>query len=253
MTSVKDIRKVVTYTTPMYAAVGVTDLAVETMRDLRVRAAAVRFDLDVSALQDKAVKRVEKVAVQAQQLPALAKSQTFEAAGKAQETYSVLAVRGEKLVKRVRNQKATKDLVAQAGSTLSLGKGAVTTVRKAAVDTQRAAKATLTTGRREAGAVVEAVAASVQGEVKSTTRTVRKSAAANKTSVKRTATTAKKSAASVQVATTAAATSVVETAAAATTAAKTATPKIGDLPAAPAAAKTVTPIAAKTVTPKVSS
>jgi len=39
------------------------------------------------------------------------------------------------MVKRVRNRKSTKDLFAQAGSTVSLGKGAVTTVRNAAHDT----------------------------------------------------------------------------------------------------------------------
>jgi tartrate dehydratase beta subunit/fumarate hydratase class I family protein len=143
MTLVKDIRKTVTDTTPVYAAVGVTDLAVERLRDARTRAAAVRKDLDVSAMQDRAVKRFEKVTEQVQQIPAQVRSQTVEVAGKARETYTGLAVRGEKLVKRVRSQKSTKDLFAQAGSTVSLGKGAVTTVRKVAHDTQRAAIVTL--------------------------------------------------------------------------------------------------------------
>lgn len=235
MTLVNDIRKTVTDTTPVYAAVGVTDLAVEKVREVRaaalaagVRAASVRSNLDVTALQDEAVKRAEKVAEQAQQLPALALNQTLEVAGKAQETYAGLALRGENLVKRLRTQKATQDLLAQAGSTVSLGKGAVTTARKAAVDTQRAAKATLTTGRREAEVVAGAVAASVRGEVKTTTGTLRKSAAATRTSAKRTATTAKKSTASAQRATKSAATSASKTAAAAAEAAQTATPKVGD-------------------------
>ncbi len=253
MTIANDIRKPATYTTPVYAAVGVTDLAVERVREASVRAAAARADLDVNALQDKAValqdkavalqgkavKRAEKVAEkvteQAQQIPALALSQTIEAAGKARETYSELAVRGEKLVKRIRNQKSTKDLLAQAGSTLSLGKGAVTTVRKAATETQQAAKATLTTALHEAEVVVEAVTGSVRDEAKATTRTVRKSApvvrlTAKRTaaSAKRTATTAKKSTASVKRATKATATSARKTATKATKATKTATPKVGD-------------------------
>src|SRR6185503_11489819 len=94
-----DIRKTATDPTPVYAAVGVTDLAIERVRKAGVRAASVRVSLDVSALQDKAVKRAEKVAEQAQQIPALAVSQTAEIAGKARETYTELAVRGEKLVK----------------------------------------------------------------------------------------------------------------------------------------------------------
>ena len=203
MTLVSDIRKTVIDTTPVYAAVGVTDLAVEMVRDARVRAAAARVDFDVSALQDKAVKRAEKVAEQAQHIPGLALNQTLEVAGKAHTTYAGLAVRGEKLVTRIRAQKATKDLLAQAGSTVSLGKGAVTTVRKAAVETGRAAKSTLTTG----------VA----------TRT-----SATRISAKRTSTVAKKSTASAKRATKAAATSAGTTATAATKAVKTATPKVGD-------------------------
>ena len=239
MTLVKEIRKTVTDTTPVFAAVGVTDLAVEMMRDARLRVAAARADLDVNALQDKAldraialqgkaVKRAEKVAEQAQHMPAQALNQTLEAAGKAQQTYAELAVRGHKLVKRLRNQKSTKDLFAQAGSTVTLGKGAVTTVRKAAVETERAAMATLTTGRHEAESVIEAVVSFVRPEAKVVSTTVRKSVKATRIPVKRTAATAKKSTTSVRRATKSVATSAAKTATAAATAAKAATPKIGD-------------------------
>jgi hypothetical protein len=229
MALAKDIRRTAIDPTPVYAAVGVTDLAIERVRKASVRAAAARADLDVSALQDRAIKRAEqvaeKVAEQAQQIPALAVSQTLEVAGRARETYSELAVRGEKLVTRLRTQKATKDLLAQAGSTISLGKGAVTTVRKAAIDTQHAAVSTLTTALHEAEVVVEAVTGTVRDEVKATTRTVRKSAPAVRLSTKRTATTASKRTAPAKRATRAAATGARKTA---TKATKTATPKLGD-------------------------
>jgi post-segregation antitoxin (ccd killing protein) len=253
MTLVNDIRKTVTDSTPVYAAVGATDLAVEMMRDARARLMATHVELDVSALQEKAitkaVKRAEQAREQAQQMPAMALNQTLEVAGKASQTYAELAVRGEKLVLRLRNQKSAKDLFAQAGSTVSLGKGAVTTVRKAAVDTQRAAKATLTTGRHEAEVVIEAVVASVQHEARATTGTVRKSAAATRTAVKRTATTAKNGTKSARRATKSVATSTTRTATAAAEAAKTITP--AELP------KSVTPAAApkatttRSTTPKV--
>ena len=213
MTFVKDIRKTVTDTTPVYAALGATDLAVERLREARDRAAAVRLDLDVSAIQDRAAKRFETVTEQV-------RSQRAEAAGKARETYTELAVRGEKLVKRVRNQKSTKDLFAQAGSTVSLGKGAVTTVRKAAHDTQRAAIVTLATGRREAGAV----ASSVQHDVRATGRAATKAPASTPTVVEGTGTAAKKTAAAAQRATR----SVAAGARKARTTAKTVTPKVGD-------------------------
>src|SRR5665647_1495725 len=205
-----------------------TDLAIERLRDARAHAAAVRHDLTPGALQDKAVKRIEKVTEQVQQSPADVRSQSLEAAEAAQQTYADLAVRGHKLVKRIRNQKSTQDLLAQAGSTVSLGKGAVTTVRKAAVDAERVAKATLTTGRHEAEVVIDAVVASVTREAKVTTGTVRKSVKATRIPVKRAATTAKKSTTSARRATKSAVTSATKTAAAAAAAAKVATPKVGD-------------------------
>ena len=246
MTIAHEIRKTVTDTKPVFAAVGVTDLAVEKVRAARDRALAARADLDVSALQDKAaklqgkakdkatllqdkaIKRAEKLAERVEHVPALALNQTLEVAGKAQETYAELAVRGHKLVKRIRNQKSTKDLLAQAGSTVSLGKGAVTTVRKAAVDAERVAKATLVTGRHEAEVVIDAVVGSVTREAKVTTGTVRKSVKATRIPVKRAATTAKKSTTSARRATKSAVTSATKTAAAAAAAAKVATPKVGD-------------------------
>jgi heparin binding hemagglutinin HbhA len=220
MTFVKDIRKTVTDTTPVYAALGATDLAVERLRDARARAPAVRLDLDVSAIQDRAVKRLEQVTEQVQQIPAQVRSQRAEAAGKAWETYTGLAVRGEKLVTRVRNQKSTKDLFAQAGSTVSLGKGAVTTVRKAAHDTQRAAIVTLATGRREAGSV----ASSVQHDVRATGRAATKAPASTPTVIQGSGTAAKKTAAAAERATR----SVAAGARKARTTAKTVTPKVGD-------------------------
>jgi len=228
MTFLNDFRKTVTDTTPVYAAVGATDLAVEKVRDARERAAAARAGFQISALQDKAVKRAELVTQQVQNIPTKALNQSLEAAGKAHETYAELAVRGEKLVKRIRNQKATKDLFAQAGTTVSFGKGAVTTVRQAAVDTQRAAKSTLTTGRNEAASAVGAVAATVRGEAKTVKRAVRKSGPATRLSTKRTSTVAKKRTAAVKRATKATVTSAGTTATAATAAVKTATPKVGD-------------------------
>jgi len=221
MTLVKDIRKTVTDTTPVYAALGITDLAVERLRDARARASAVRLDLDVSAMQDKVAKRFEKVTEHVQHLPEQVRNQGVEVAGKARQTYSELAVRGEKMVKRVRNQKSTKDLFAQAGSTVSLGKGAVTTVRNAAHDTQRAARVTFATGRREAGSV----AASVQEDVKAAGHVTAQAPATTPTVVQGTGTTAKKSAASTQRASRSVAAGARKTT---TSATKTVTPKVGD-------------------------
>jgi hypothetical protein len=219
MALVADIRKTVTDATPVLAAVGLTDLAVEKVRNARAKATGVRIDIDPAVLQSKAQARVAEVTEQAQDLPALALNRSLELASKAQESYESFAVRGEQLVKRVRTQKSTKDLIAQAEATLSLGKGAVTTVRRSATDIQRSAKATLTTGRK---------ADSVTAEATEAATAVKQSAARTRTAAKRTTTTAKKSAAASKRATKGAATSAKKTAAATTKATESAADKVGD-------------------------
>jgi hypothetical protein len=228
MALVADIRKTVTDATPVLAAVGLTDLAVEKVRNARAKATGVRIDIDPAVLQSKAQARVAEVTEQAQELPALALNRSLELASKAQESYESFAVRGEQLVKRVRTQKSTKDLIAQAEATLSLGKGAVTTVRRSATDIQRSAKATLTTGRKEAAVAADAVADSVTAEATEAATAVKQSAARTRTAAKRTTTTAKKSAAASKRATKGAATSAKKTAAATTKATESAADKVGD-------------------------
>jgi hypothetical protein len=227
MALVADIRKTVTDTTPVFAVVGLTDIAVEKVRDARVKATAVRVDLAPAALQSKAQARVTEAAEQAQELPALALNRGLEIAGKAQETYETVAARGEKLVKRVRTQKSTKDLLAQAEATFSLGKGAVTTVRKSATDIQRSAKATLTTGRKQAAVAADVIADSVVEEAAEATTAVKQSATRTRTAAKRTATTTKKSAAASKSAAKGATTSAKKTATATKKASTAAATKVG--------------------------
>ncbi len=227
MARVADIRKNVIDTTPVFVAVGLTDLAVEKVRDARVKATTVRIDLDPATLQTKAQARVTEVAEQAQELPALALNRSLELAGKAQETYENVAARGEKLVKRVRTQKSTKDLLAQAEATFALGKGAVTTVRKSATDIQRSAKATLTTGRKEAAVAADAIAGSIVEEAAEATTAVKTSATRTRTAAKRSATTTKNAAAKGKSATKGATTSARKTATATKKASTAAAKKVG--------------------------
>ena len=124
----------------------------------------------------------------------MALNRSLEIAGKADELLRSLATRGENLVKRIRTQKATKDLVAQAETTVALGKGAVTTVRKAAADIERSAKATLTTGRHQAARPwPRSSPSSVAEETREVTQAeATESAKRTRTAAKRTATTTKK-------------------------------------------------------------
>ena len=228
MARVADIRKTVTDTTPVYAVVGLTDLAVEKVREARLKARTVGAELDPSALQARAQARAAEAVEQGRELPALALNRTLVLAGKAQEEYETVVARGEKLVKRVRTQKPTQDLLAQAEATFALGKGAVTTVRRSATDIQRSAKATLTTGRREAVATADVVAESVSTEATQAATTAKQSAKRTRTAAKRTATTTKKSAATTKSSAKRATTSARKTAAAGRKATAAAAEKVGD-------------------------
>ena len=110
MSVIEDLKKTVD-TTPFFAAVGATDLAVEKVREARLRADKARADLAVRAekarvelstdlapasVQARATKAVDD----AKELPAIAINQTMVFGGKLTEAYDELAARGHKLVEQ---------------------------------------------------------------------------------------------------------------------------------------------------------
>jgi hypothetical protein len=189
--------------TPLLAAVGAGDLAVEFARTATadVQARAAKVDLEPKVLRDQALtlvsSRVEELqgdAKKAQtafearlaELQADAKSlperieklvndyraelnKTVEEFNKA---YLELAGRGESFVKRVRSQESTKQAKAAAGTTATKAKTASTQVKKSA-------KSTTTTAKKSA---------------KRTTSAAKKSAKPATSSAKATGTAAKKTA-----------------------------------------------------------
>ncbi|HHU11000.1 MAG TPA: hypothetical protein GXZ60_13455 [Intrasporangiaceae bacterium] len=224
MSIIDDVRK--TNQTTFYAAVGVLDLAVEEVRDAQARAVKARdeFRAELKSFDVKPADAQARVAA----LPGKTVDAVMNLVEQAGETYEDLAVRGEKLIERVRNQKATKDLMAQAENTVAQAKGAVTTARKAAADVERSAKATLTTGRKEAVRAATAIAESVQDEARHATAEVEKSVKATRTAAKRTTTTARNAAKKTTTRTKSTATSARKTAKAAPKATKKAAEKVGD-------------------------
>lgn len=220
MSVIEDIRKSID-ATPLFAAVGVTDLAVEKVRDARIRATKAGSDLRADLAPTKVVAQVKD-------LPTLAITQSIAVGGKVAEGYDDLALRGKALVRRIRNQQTTKDLVSQAEVALAQAKGAVTTAKHAADEVERSAKATLTTGRKEAVRVATTLVDSVADEAKTAQVEVTKSVQRTRTAAKRTATTARNQATKATASTKAATTSARKTAAASTKATKKAAVKIGD-------------------------
>ncbi|MDN5716983.1 MAG: hypothetical protein L0G89_07085 [Janibacter sp.] len=202
------VKKVVADQT--YATIGATDLTVETFRGYTTQIAALRAELEPKKVQ----------------------ARVKAAPADAQAYYTDLTKRGESLVTRIKNQKATKDLVGQAEATVALGKGVVTTVKKAVADVEASAKRTLTIGRKEAVKAAEAVVDSVDVDVKVDTAKAKKavstSAKRTTTAAKSTRTTAKKAATRTRTATKSTATAAKTTAAKTAKAADTAAEKVGD-------------------------
>ncbi|WP_338749945.1 hypothetical protein [Janibacter alittae] len=200
------VKKVVTDQT--YATVGATDLAVETFRGYTTQISALGAELEPKKVQ----------------------ARVKAAPAEVQSYYSDLTKRGEDLVTRVRNQKATKDLVGQAEATVALGKGLVTTVRKAVSDVEASAKRTLTIGRKEAVAAADAVADSVDVDVdtEKAKKAVSGSAKRTTSAAKGTSTTAKKAANRTRTATKSTSTAAKKTATKTAKAADKAADKVGD-------------------------
>jgi heparin binding hemagglutinin HbhA len=217
--------------TPVLAVVGVTDAAVGALRtaqaDLTARAAKVQDKAVASAEALRSELTPAKIQANAQNVPNLAITKTLEVAGKAEETYAELASRGKSLVTSVRRRSATKDLLTQSRSTLTLGKAAVTTVRRASDDTLVAAKATLTAGRHEAANLVGSVVREAETEVKAAPAAAKVATKNTRAAGKRTVTTAKTRTATAKKATKATRTSAGKTATKAATATKTAASATG--------------------------
>lgn len=140
--------------TPLYAVVGMGDLAVATLRN-------ARGEIDV------------------QSVPSKAQGLLGDAIVSAFSAYGDLASRGKSLVTRVRRQQATSDLQEQAKSSVARAKATRTTVKKQASTTKQSAAAATSTARKSAAA---------------TTSTAKKSASRAKSSAKATTTSAKKTA-----------------------------------------------------------
>lgn len=162
--------------TPVYAAVGLSDIVVERLRDLgeqalklgqetgrQLRPENVANNIREAAddLNNQVSKLLHELTSQVQTAPETVAGEAGEQLVKLEKNYQDLAERGEKLVERIRGQQATQELVHQVGGVVKQGKGLLTTARKGAKNTQSAAKATITTGRRQAA---DAVADVVYGE-----------------------------------------------------------------------------------------
>jgi hypothetical protein len=182
---------------PLYAGVGVTDLAVERVRGYvtEVQKRFAGIDLEPRALRDQALTlvstRVEALSKDATARRTAIEARVADLQGEAKElptrvqtvlndnvtlvntAYADLAKRGETLVARIRRQQSTQEAVSAAETTVAKAKTTQTQARKAAKSTSRT------------------TATSAKKAVKKSTATAKRASATPKSSAKATATAAK--------------------------------------------------------------
>ena len=112
-------------TKPLFAVVGVADLAIEQAKEVPA---------DVTARVNKVQARLSEVPAQVQSLPAQVKTLSGDLTDKATGLYTQLTLRGERLVTQIRRQPATEAAIAE-------GKEAVRKAEAAAIAAKKSAKA----------------------------------------------------------------------------------------------------------------
>jgi hypothetical protein len=178
-----------TVQTPFYATVGVTDLAVEAVREYvadvqtRVRGyqkSVASVDLQPKALRDQAVTvlsdtvdALSALSGDAKAVPAKVQTIVDENAAALNDTYGDLVKRGESLVGRIRRQQSTQQTVKSAETSVSkakttktqatkatkkTAKKATTTAKKTSAPSKSSAKATVTAAKKTASSATQAVA-----------------------------------------------------------------------------------------------
>jgi hypothetical protein len=166
---------------PVLAGVGVTDLAVEAVREYvtdvqtRVRGyqkSVASVDLQPKALRDQAVTvvsdTVDSLAAlsgDVKTVPAKVQTIVDENRAALNDTYGDLVKRGESLVGRIRRQQSTQATVKSAETTVSkakttakaTAKKATSTAKKQSASSKSSAKATVTAAKKTASSATQAV------------------------------------------------------------------------------------------------
>ena len=183
-------------TRPLYAVVGATDLAVEYARKQTadVQARLSRIELEPKALGDQArtvlVTRIDELGkdakearetVEARAKEARTQVETYvnEAVAEVTDTYGDLAVRGRKLVNRIRRQQATQDAKAAAETTVAKVKTTRTQTTKSAKSTASTAKRATKSASKSTSTAAKKTGETAKRNVKATTTAAKKTAEAS--------------------------------------------------------------------------
>lgn len=110
---------------PLFAYVGVADLAIERAKELPAEITAA-----TTTVSKKAQALVADVPAQAKALPVTIRTNVETATEKATDLYTKLTVRGERLVKAIRRQPATEAAIAEGKEAVRKAEAAATAAKK---------------------------------------------------------------------------------------------------------------------------
>lgn len=183
---------------PLFATVGATDLAVEAVRDyvadvqknvasLEFKPAALRaqartavterveaISKDAKTRRTEIEKRVADLQAEAKTVPARVQKALDDNVSALGGTYEDLVKRGESLVKRIRKQAASQEVVKDAKTTVAKAKATKTSATKAAKSASTTAKSTA----KKASTTAKKTTATTRSNAKATVTAAKKTAAA---------------------------------------------------------------------------
>ena len=110
-------------TKPLFAFVGVADLAIEQAKEVPA---------DVTARVSKVQARLSEVPAQVRELPTSVQARVEQVSEKATDLYTQLTIRGERLVTQIRRQPATEAAIAEGKEAVRKAEAAATAARKSA-------------------------------------------------------------------------------------------------------------------------
>jgi hypothetical protein len=157
----------ITKSKPFYAVAGAGDLAVKALREVPSKLSQLRVDpKDISSTITVAKTEAKTIPYRAQNVAVVLVGETV---GLADVIYDDLVTRGRRISNRIRRQKSTQEVKAQAGTTVRRTKAAKTTAKKSAASTKTAVRGATTTAKKRAASTTKATRSATKSAAKTTT------------------------------------------------------------------------------------
>ncbi len=124
---------------PLYAALGATDILVERLRSTNLERDTERLQQLLETRVQQGVAEIKALPEQMKAIPDRAQAVAADAIDSANAVYTDLAARGELLVARIRSQKSTRTARAEATATSDAAEATTESARATAESTVEAA------------------------------------------------------------------------------------------------------------------